>query len=259
MQKCLLLALLMLFLGTYASTDPSPKDGQTVIVFAVDATYPPMEFKNEDNELVGFTIDVVQEIASAAGFHAELVDTPWDNIFSGLLKNKYDAIASTVSITEERLTRMEFSTPYVAVGPVLLVPGDSSATHLGELTGKKLGLVPGFMEVLISSRYPGVLFQRYDTSKAGASDLLNGSLDGLVTHLVDAALLSIQDPEYRGRVKIVGEALDEDRVGIAVAQGNQEVLALINQGLAIIIANGRLESIKTKWGFGERSPSHLAP
>ena len=85
----------------------------TKIVVATDATWPPMEYVDENKNIVGFDIDLVNEIAKAGGFEVEFKNTAWDGIFAGLATGNYQVIASSVTITEERKATMDFSEPYV--------------------------------------------------------------------------------------------------------------------------------------------------
>ena len=82
------------------------------VVFAVDATYPPMEMLDADKNVVGFAPELVMAIGKAAGFTPILKNTAWDGIFAGLAAGRYDAICSSVSITEDRSKNMDFTDPY---------------------------------------------------------------------------------------------------------------------------------------------------
>jgi polar amino acid transport system substrate-binding protein len=72
------------------------------IVVAVDDTYPPMEFRDENNKLVGMDIDMGNALAKKMGIEIQFVSTSWDGIFMGLKSKKYDAVISSVSMTDER-------------------------------------------------------------------------------------------------------------------------------------------------------------
>src|SRR5208337_687608 len=79
------------------------------VIIATDATWPPMEYVDEHKNIVGFDIDLLKAVAKEAGFEVEFVNTAWDGIFAGLAANKYDAVVSSVTITEERKNAMDFS------------------------------------------------------------------------------------------------------------------------------------------------------
>ena len=79
-----------------------PVRAETTIVFATHATWPPMEMVNDQKQVVGYSIDYMTAAGKEAGFTPVFKNTAWDGIFAGLSANKYDAIVSSVSITEER-------------------------------------------------------------------------------------------------------------------------------------------------------------
>ena len=91
------------------------------IVIATDATWPPMEMVDESKQIVGFDIDLMKEIAKAGGFTMEFKNTAWDGIFAGLATGEYNAVMSSVTITDERKQTMDFSLPYINAGQILAV------------------------------------------------------------------------------------------------------------------------------------------
>jgi len=95
MKKTLLMVLIACFLSTSALADGLE------IIFATNATWPPMEFINADKEIVGYSIDFMKAAGKEAGFTPVFKAVAWDGIFAGL-GDKYDAICSSVSITDER-------------------------------------------------------------------------------------------------------------------------------------------------------------
>jgi ABC-type amino acid transport substrate-binding protein len=126
--------------GTAAVTAVKQPAGARKIVVATDATWPPMEMVDENKNIVGFDIDLLTAAANAAGFVVEFKNTAWDGIFAGLEAGKYDAVISSVTITEERQKTMDFSTPYINAGQILVVKSDSTnVTTLADLKGKTVG------------------------------------------------------------------------------------------------------------------------
>lgn len=111
-----LMAVAVLATGAQAKT----------ITFAADCTWPPMEFMSEAKQCVGFAPDLVEAMAKAGGFTAQIQNTAWDGIFAGLAARKYDAISSSVSITEERKQAMDFSDPYFEVKQGVVVKDGSA-------------------------------------------------------------------------------------------------------------------------------------
>ena len=108
---------------------------QPRLVFGSDCTFPPMEMVDAHKQLVGFDIDLIHAVARAAGFEAVVKNTAWDGIFAGLAAGDYAAVLSSVTITPERARTLDFSSPYLEAGQVLIVPqGLDGAEALPGLT-----------------------------------------------------------------------------------------------------------------------------
>ncbi|TCW61961.1 basic amino acid ABC transporter substrate-binding protein [Treponema sp. J25] len=222
--------------------------GRVKIVVASDATWPPMEFVDENKNIVGFSPDMMKAIAEAAGFDVEIRNTAWDGIFAGLEAGAYDAICSSVTITEERKKTMDFSEPYVNAGQVLVVSKKlEGVSALKDMVGKKVGAQIGTTGDIEIQKVPGILRSTYDEIGLAFEDLANGRIDGVVADSPIAANFALQNPKFKEKLKIVGEPFTDEWLGIAVKKGDTRTLELINKGLSIIKANGTLDKIAAKW------------
>ncbi len=226
---------------------PVVSQAETKIVFAVDATWPPMEFLSKDKEIVGFSIDFVKAAGKEAGFTPVFKNTAWDGIFAGLAAGKYDAICSSVSITEKRKKAMDFSEPYFEVNQVLIVPKNSPVTSLEQLKGKKVGGQIGTTGYFAIKKADGVIAKSYDEIGLAMEDLKIGRIDGVVCDSPVAANYALI--KYKDSLKIA-ETLKTDEkeyYGFAVKKGNREVLDLINKGIAAVKAKKIDQDLKQKW------------
>ena len=137
--------------------------GKHKLVIAVDATWPPMEYVDDNKEIVGFGPDMMKAAAAAAGFEVELRNTAWDGIFAGLAARSYDAICSSVTITDERKETMDFSEPYVNAGQVLVVQKTlSGVSKIADLSGKRVGAQIGTTGAIEIGKVAGVNLATYD-------------------------------------------------------------------------------------------------
>ena len=122
MKRALLLLLVLAAVSGLAfAKGATEAGGKPKIVIATDATWPPMEMVNESKQIVGFDIDLMKAAAEAGGFSVEFRNTAWDGIFAGLEAGEYDAVMSSVTITDERKQTMDFSVPYINAGQILVV------------------------------------------------------------------------------------------------------------------------------------------
>ena len=147
------------------------------VVFAVDATYPPMEMIDADKNIVGFGPEVVIAMGKAGGFNPILKNTAWDGIFAGLASGKYDAIASSVSITDERKQNMDFSDPYFEVKQGVIVPKGSGIASVADLAGKTVASQMGTTGYFLCKKIEGATAKSYDEIGLAVEDLYNGRID----------------------------------------------------------------------------------
>lgn len=251
MKKSWSSALAFLLLGVLILTSASLSScakKTTKIVVASDATWPPMEFVDENKNVVGFDIDLVNEVAKAAGFAVEIKNTAWDGIFAGLAAGNYQAIASSVTITEERKATMDFSEPYVNAGQILVVRKETTGvTTLANLVGKKVGGQIGTTGVIEIGKVAGVELKTYDEIGLAYQDLANGNIEGVVADSPIAANFALQNPTYKDKLMIVGKPFTDEWLGFAFKKGDAKTLKLFNDGLAKVKSSGKLDELVAKW------------
>ncbi len=229
-----------------ASTGSAPED--KVYVFATDATWPPMEYVDDNGEIVGFDMDLLDAVAKAAGFKYEARNTGWDGIFAGLANGAYDAVISSVTITEERKATMAFSDPYINAGQILVVPaGYSGGVLLKDFAGRKVGVQQGTTGDFAVEAVSSIDRRAYDDVGLAVEDMVNGNLDAVVCDSVTAIDYVAANENFKGKLKIIGEPFTEEEFGIAVQKNNTELLNLINTGLATVVADGTRAELVEKW------------
>lgn len=224
------------------------QEDSNVITIASDATWPPMEFLNENKEIIGFDVDLLNAAAKAAGFEVKIVNTAWDGIFAGLANGNYDAVCSSVTITEERKGAMDFTMPYINAGQVLIVPASTTdVTTLADLKGKNVGAQIGTTGAIAITDDGNAVLKTYDELGLAIEDLANGNLAGVVADSPIAADYVLSNDNYKSVMKIVGEPFTDEFYGIAVKKGNSAVLDKLNAGLEAVIASGERDELINKW------------
>lgn len=237
------LAFLILFLftagGAHAKT----------IVFASDATWPPMEMVNTDKEIEGFCPDLVRAMAKAGGFTADIRSTAWDGIFAGLAAGKYDVIASSVSITEKRKKAMDFSDPYFEVKQGVVTRIDSETSQLEDLKALTLGAQIGTTGYFTAKKINEKQAKAYDEVGFAMEDLVNGRIDAVICDDAVAADFALQNPNYAKNLKMAFMITPDEPeyLGFAVKKGNKDVLTLLNKSLKAVRENGEYDRIFDKW------------
>ncbi len=128
----LLAAVAVLALGA-----PQTATAETLRV-GMECTYAPFNFKNADGELDGYDVDVAKGVAGLIGADLEFVCQKWDGMIPALLANKFDLVVASMSITDTRLEKMDFSQPY--------------RISVGRLVGKKMPV--SIFSMMRASRFP---------------------------------------------------------------------------------------------------------
>lgn len=224
-----------------------PAWAEKTIVFATDATWPPMEFVDANKNIVGYSIDFLTAAGKEAGFKPIFKNTAWDGIFAGLAAGKYDSISSSVSITEERQKKMDFSEPYFVVQQALIVQKDSKVASLADLKGEKVGGQIGTTGYFAIKGAEGVEPKSYDEIGLAMEDLNVGRLAAVVCDDPVAANYALI--KYKDTLKIAAViATDKpEYYGFPVKKGNKEILDLINKGIQAVKAKGIEKELKKKW------------
>lgn len=220
---------------------------EKTIVFATDATWPPMEFVDSEKNIVGYSIDFLKAAGKEAGFTPVFKNTAWDGIFAGLASGKYQSITSSVSITEKRKKAMDFSDPYYTVRQALIVGKASNAKSLDDLKGKKVGGQIGTTGYFALKAAEGVEAKSYDEIGLAMEDLNVGRLAAVVCDdpvAANYALLKYKDTMKIAQVIETGEV---ENYGFPVKKGDKETLELINKGVAAVKAKGLDKELQKKW------------
>lgn len=244
----LLVSLLAGCGGTTASKDLTITPGKLTI--GTEPAYPPMEFIDEKTgETVGFDIDLAKALGEKMGLEVVFVPVAWDGIFIGLDAKKYDAIMSSVSITNERLPNFEFTTPYLANGQVIVVkPGDESVKTPADLAGKKVGVQFQTTSDTACQKHlaSGVKFDliQYDSVDLAFLAMRSGNVNTIV---VDMAVAIDYVAKYPDLYEISSASLTNEPISICIKKGNTALQKEMQKALDAVIKDGKLSEISVKW------------
>ncbi len=243
----LAVALILPLSPIFGTSNAFAVETEIVVTVASDATWPPMEMISKDKQVIGFDVDFMNAVAKEAGFKVIIRNTAWDGIFAGVDTGKYDAIISSVTITDKRKKNFDFSTPYINAGQVLVVSKTSKAKTINDLAGKKLGAQIGTTGAFEIKKVKSVKLKTYDELGLAFADMAAGRLSGIVCDTPIAANYALQKDEYKGKLKIAGEPFTQEEYGIVVKKGNKKLLELINKGIAAVKAKGIDKQLEAKW------------
>src|SRR4051812_20946620 len=208
-----------------------------------DIPYPPFE-QGKSGNYTGFDIELMEAIAEKMGRKAEVQDTSFETIFRDVAQGKFEAVISAATITEEREKAVDFSNPYYLSEQAVLVKEGSEIESLEDLEGKTVGVQQGTTgQELAKEELGGSEIRPYPEGPDAVTALKNGTVEGVV---IDAPVAQ-NAVEKSGGVEIAEKVPTEESYGIAVAQGDTELLDEINKALAEVEEEGAYKKIYEKW------------
>lgn len=217
------------------------------LVVGSDIAFEPFEFI-QDDEPVGFDIDLMDEIASRLGLEVEYVNASFDTIFGQLAGGEFDAIISAITITEEREQTISFSDPYFAANQAIAVTTGSDVTGPEDLAGLQVGVQAGTTGLdYASENFTDSEIVEFPTSEGAFTALEAGQLDVVFIDLPVVAARA----ETSDNVEQAAEVDTGELYGIGIQQDNEALREAINGELAAIIEDGTYEQIYSEWFEGD--------
>lgn len=225
---------------------------QETIVMAVDGNWPPMKIKDADGNLIGYEIDMIKAISTEGGFQIKITEVPWKDIFRELDAGKFDAIMASVSITDERKARFDFSVPYFSAEQLLVVPKSAVKKSYKGKTIAAFETTTGAAALRKAELVTVRSYLSTETTKA-FDDLAAGRIDGILCDTPVAVNYAFFRDTYKGRfaidseLSILGTPSVSEEYGIVVKKGNAEVLNQINRGIKAVKAKEIDYEIRARW------------
>ncbi len=262
MRKLLTLLLIVLVAGSVfaggTKENQSADNSLTKVqekgkfVLGLDDSFPPMGYRDENGEIVGFDIDTAREVAKRLG--VELVAQPidWAAKEQELATGNIDCIWNGFTITEERLNAMTFSDPYVDNAQVAVVKISSGINNLDDLKGKKIGVQAGSSAEDAIDDTEGFRagvkeVVEFKDNLTALMDLEIGGVDAVIMDLLVANDNIARSG--KGIFKVLDEGLANEEYGIGFRKGDVALRDAVQDALNEMAKDGTLASIAVKW-FG---------
>ncbi len=219
------------------------------LVLGLDPGFPPMGFRDEAGEIVGFDIDVARECCRRLGVRLVCQPIDWDAKEDLLNSGEIDCIWNGMSITPEREKNMCLSRPYMKNKLIFLVPQTSEAGNSRDLAGKTVGVQTGSTACDIikdSALYGEITVVENDSNMLLLDKLRAGELDSILIDSIFAyySVFSGEDSFY-----VLSDSLGEEKYAIGFRKGDEALCDRVQELLDEMRADGTLGSISHKW-FG---------
>lgn len=252
--KIVAVALIAL-LAMFAFVGCGEKEVETYIA-ATEPTYPPFDSTDEDGNIVGFDMDLLNAIAEDQGFKVEYQAFEFDALVPTIQSGNADIIAAGMNVTDERAEKVDFSDKYFDSGKVILVKKDNTtiksdadltadmkvAAQIGTTEGdyvQELAANGTIKEAVVLNQTTQCILQ-----------LQNGDVDAVV---MDAPVAAYYEFKNSDTIKQIESLIDPAPMAFAVAKGNTELLDKINAGLKNVVDNGTYDELYKKWFESEEA------
>lgn len=234
-----------------STTDSSAIVQRTQFVIGLDDAFPPLGFRDENNEIVGYDVDLAREVAKRRGWKFVAQPIDWNAKEMELNTHKIDCIWNGFTKTPEREAQMTFSPAYLRNAQVIVVRGDSQLKTLADFAGKTVATQAGSSSLSAIEKAEsfknslGELVELKDNLSA-LQELKLGSVDGVVMDL----LVANDNINRSGNDFIIlKEALSPEEFGIGFRKGDVELMEAVWETLQEMAADGTIAKISEKY-FG---------
>ena len=219
-----------------------------------EGAYPPFNFVDSAGKLQGFDIDISKALCEKMKVECEFVAQDWDGIIPALLAKKYDAIIASMSITEERMKKVDFTDKYYNTPAKFVVKKGSGITDTSPagLKGKVIGAQSSTTHSsFLEDTYKDSEIKLYGTQDEANADLVSGRLDAIIADSVvmwewvtktEDGKCCDQLPEAYSEEKWFGKG-----AGIAIRKGEGELKDMLNKAISEIVADGTYKTINEKY------------
>lgn len=223
-------------------------DKETIVV-GTESTYPPYESRNENGELIGFDVDLMDRIAEKLGRKIEWQDMAFDALIPTLIAKRIDVIIAGLSITEERAKRVAFTDPYEISVSAFLTKEDSPIKDVAELKGKAIAVQIGTVQETYAGNIPGATVKTFQKFDDCAREVMLGRVDAALMD-IPVAKEFINQKDFAGKIKIAFEqVITEGGKALALHLDDKDAADKITIIIKEMESNGEMGKLRAKWGM----------
>lgn len=250
MKKFLLAILVLGLVGLFVAGCGSTEKKK--IVVGLDDNFPPMGFRDDKNNIVGFDVDMAKEASKRLGAEIEFKPIDWNSKEVELNSKRVDVLWNGLTITEKRKENIAFTKPYMENRQIIVVNANSPIKGKADLAGKVIGVQEGSSSVDAVEKEEATLksfkdLKKYSDNVAALMDLKNGRLDAVVVdEIVGRYYISKKPGEY----VILADNFGSEEYGVGLRKDDKELLNKLQKALDDMKKDGTSAKISKQW-FGE--------
>ena len=245
MKKFLKVASIVLVIAMIACFAACGGNGgeKEKLTMATNAEFPPYEYV-EGDKIVGIDAEIAALIADKLGMELEIVDVAFDSIIPGVQSGKYDMGMAGLTVNEERLEKVNFSTSYATGIQAVIVKEGSDIKSIDDLAGKKIGVQTSTTgDIYATGDYGEDAITRYDNGAVAVQALLADKVDCVI---IDNEPAKSYVAANEG-LKVLDTEYTVEDYAICFAKENTELQEKVNGALEELLADGTIDSIIAKY------------
>lgn len=257
MRKLLLSLLVLMVAGLLVTGCGGTADQKAAtadkkkIVVGLDDHFPPMGFRDDKNNIVGFDVDMAKEVAKRLGMEVEFKPIDWNSKEAELNSKRIDVLWNGLTITEKRKENILFTKPYMENRQIIVVAANSPIKTKADLTGKIVGAQDGSSSIDAMQKEEKVLksfkeLKKFGDNVAALMDLKTGRLDAVVVDEIVGRYYIAKKP---GEYVVLAENFGTEEFGIGLRKDDKELLAKIQKAMDDMKKDGASAKISQQW-FG---------
>jgi polar amino acid transport system substrate-binding protein len=251
-KKILILIILitsMLIIGCgKKSTEETTKKPAETLKVGMELKWPPFETIDENGKAVGISVDVAYELGKYLGREVEIVDTAFGSLIPALETNKIDIIIASMSVTEERARKINFSKPYFYFSLITLLNKESEINGKDDLFARE-GLRFVGPKSFVSLKIPAEkankpVLREFDDKSSAVLEVVQGKADAFI---IDAIAASEFNMKYPDQTEILWDPVQQSKIGMGMRKTDAELLEKVNKFISELNTNGVYEKLAKKY------------
>ena len=226
-----------------------------VLRMGTNATFPPYEYVDENNEVAGIDADIAAAIADKLGMELEITDMAFDSLIPALQSDTIDIVLAGMTVDPERAEQVNFTDSYATGVQVIIVPEGSDIASPDDLEGKNIGVQTGTTgDLYCTDDYGQEFVKQFDNGPLAVAALLNGQVDCVV---IDNEPAKNYVAANEG-LKILDTAFANEDYAAALAKEDTELYEQVNAAIQELKEDGTIASIIEKYIPAEGSEDAAA-
>ncbi|WP_371363290.1 L-cystine-binding protein FliY [Sporomusa rhizae] len=222
------------------------------VVVGLDDNFPPMGFRDDKNNIVGFDVDMAKEASKRLGMEVEFKPIDWNSKEAELNGKRVDVLWNGLTITEKRKENISFTNPYMENRQIIVVAANSPLKNKADLADKVVGTQEGSSSVEAIEKDAATMksfkeLKKYGDNVAALMDLKTGRLDAVVVDEIVGRYYIAKKP---GEYNVLTENFGSEEYGVGLRKEDKELLAKLQKALDEMKKDGTSAKISKQW-FGE--------